>query len=340
MSQVSGVSTLVDKTSLDITWGGVADATSYTVTKYSSSDIKIKDLTAVTTNSTRDTGLIPGVTYRYAVTSKNGAGATSLEQIHIAQAVPGTASTSITLSTTSARILSLASVYSAVGDTVAVSALVGPGTASITTTSWASSNTAVATVDATGTITPVAVGTAAITATSQDNAGTQSTPFTINVIQIGKDSGQYGLVFYDKGSYSSGWRYMEAARSDQSTGIGWAGANISPSTGTSVGTGKANTQAIISLLPSVPAASACTQYRGGGQIDWFLPSIDELTEMYKSINTSALGNFSTTTGYWSSSLFGHVATHCSVWARYFYTDYQSAYTDGAQPFCVRAVRQF
>ncbi len=27
-------------------------------------------------------------------------------------------------------------------------------------------------------------------------------------------------MFYDKGSYSAGWRYMEAAPSDQSAGIG------------------------------------------------------------------------------------------------------------------------
>ena len=38
---------------------------------------------------------------------------------------------------------------------------------------------------------------------------------------IGATGPAGGLVFYDKGAVSDGWRYLEAAPVDQSTGIQW-----------------------------------------------------------------------------------------------------------------------
>jgi len=110
-----------------------------------------------------------------------------------------------------------------------------------------------------------------------------------------------GRVFYDKGSYSSGWRFLEAAPSDQSTGLGWGGYGTAVgATGTAIGTGSSNTGTIyVSLgLSGVYAARICRDLNVNGDSDWFLPSIDELAQMYTNrtqIGTMAAGS------YWSSS---------------------------------------
>ena len=111
-----------------------------------------------------------------------------------------------------------------------------------------------------------------------------------------------GIVFYDKGSVSDGWRYLEAAPYDQSSGIQWYnGYYIDIKTGTAVGSGKANTDAIIAAQGNGSyAASLCKNLTLGGYSDWFLPSKDELDLMYKNLKTKGSGGFGE--GWlWSSS---------------------------------------
>jgi hypothetical protein len=47
-----------------------------------------------------------------------------------------------------------------------------------------------------------------------------------------------------------------------------------------------------------PAAKACNEYRNGSKTDWFLPSKDELNQLYE--NRTSVGNMGTSM-YWSSS---------------------------------------
>ncbi len=79
-----------------------------------------------------------------------------------------------------------------------------------------------------------------------------------------------------------------------------------------IGTGAANTDAIIATQGGATNyAAAKARFNGAGEAtEWFLPSIDELIEMYKHkdiINTTALanrgGSFTDEFTYWSSSLF-------------------------------------
>jgi len=117
-----------------------------------------------------------------------------------------------------------------------------------------------------------------------------------------------GIIFYDKGYDSDGWRYLEAALTDQnispfdqSVGRTWGcdGTDIPGADGTAIGTGHQNTHDMIvtgctnisEVLPDSPM---------GGYRDWFLPSKDELNQMYVNLQPYGVGNF-TDGGYWSSS---------------------------------------
>jgi hypothetical protein len=149
-----------------------------------------------------------------------------------------------------------------------------------------------------------------------------------------------GLIFYDKGSYSDGWRYLEAAPSDQSTGIQWYNGNyvVTGATGTAIGTGQANTTAIVTIQGAGNyAAQLCNDLIVGGYNDWFLPSKDELDLMYKNLYLAGVGGFADDDDdfYWSSS--ENYASH--AWFQYFYDGRQST-TNKSYDLLVRAVRAF
>ena len=112
-----------------------------------------------------------------------------------------------------------------------------------------------------------------------------------------------GWIFYDKGSVSDGWRYLEAAPSDQSTGAQWGcyGVSISGADGTVVGTGEQNTIDIEAGCATVgTAADICANLTLGDYSDWFLPSKDELNLMYENLKVFGVGGFADPY-YWSSS---------------------------------------
>lgn len=78
--------------------------------------------------------------------------------------------------------------------------------------------------------------------------------------------------------------------------------------GTAIGTGNSNTNKIIAVLGnSRNAAALCRNYLGGGYTDWFLPSRDELYELYK-LNVFALTGCSN----WSSTEVAHTSTYTTA----------------------------
>ena len=145
-----------------------------------------------------------------------------------------------------------------------------------------------------------------------------------------------GIIFYID---STGQHGLVCANTDQSTGAAWdASTYTTPTnaTGTAIGTGSANTTKIISVLGSNGvAASLCRNYRGGGYTDWFLPSKDELNELYK--NRAVVGGLATNY-YWSSSEYVNL-NYTYAWLQYFNfgsQDYNIKYYTNY----VRAVRAF
>jgi len=150
---------------------------------------------------------------------------------------------------------------------------------------------------------------------------------------VGETGPAGGLVFYDKGSYSGSpaWRYLESAPVDQpidniqnelrnSSGynipdprITWNGNGeyvVIGASGTTIGTGKANTDLIVAAALGAStecAATQCTNSHIGGYSDWFLPSKDELGLMfavYKE-HTDLLATFEWG-DYWSSTEYNDV----------------------------------
>ena len=163
---------------------------------------------------------------------------------------------------------------------------------------------------------------------------------------VGDEGPAGGIIFYDKGDDSGGWRYLEAAPGDVCKSSRWhngaftekdTGRPITTgATGTAIGTGKANTSKIIATYgKGIYAASMCANYRGGGKTDWFLPSKDELNMMYANLHRNKKGGFSDF-NYWSSS----ESEFTDAWYQNFLTGEQSTSGKGFRPDAVRPVRSF
>jgi hypothetical protein len=117
---------------------------------------------------------------------------------------------------------------------------------------------------------------------------------TSGTFYIGQSYGG-GIIFYID---STGQHGLIAATSDQSTGAEWGCYGTLIGTSTAIGTGQANTTAIVNGCSTVGiAARICYDLVLNGYSDWFLPSKDELNQMY--IHRTNLGI--TSYVYWSSS---------------------------------------
>ncbi len=157
---------------------------------------------------------------------------------------------------------------------------------------------------------------------------------------IGERGPAGGLVFYDKGRSTDGWRYLEAApKSTEWNNKVWdARGQKMGGTSTRIGSGKMNTEKIVNYLNrhggSGKAAQLCDDLSYGGYTDWFLPSKDELDLMYKNLHRKGLGGFADGT-YWSSS----EGINHSAWYQYFGSGRQGTHLKNLD-LRVRAVRAF
>jgi hypothetical protein len=151
-----------------------------------------------------------------------------------------------------------------------------------------------------------------------------------------------GIVFYDAGSHQPWGRCLEAApvtwkggTADPSSTWGCLGRNILGAQGTAIGKGRANTTAIVnSWPPCAVAASEANNLVFGGKSDWFLPSIDELNQMY--VQRAIIGGLSSDL-YWSSTQYN---SHSSLTIFFVSFVYYQTYTLRSNSFPVRPIRAF
>tara|TARA_B110000240_G_C13292418_1_gene364858 strand:- start:59 stop:640 length:582 start_codon:yes stop_codon:yes gene_type:complete len=131
--------------------------------------------------------------------------------------------------------------------------------------------------------------------TNNNNSGNSTN------LSIG-DTHQGGIIFYLDGN---GGGLIVAQSPDQSPDWGndWGifGTAISGADGTAIGTGNQNTIDIeAGNTTAGTAADICANLTLGGYSDWFLPSKDELNEIYLQRNGGNIGGFEWGP-YWSSS---------------------------------------
>ncbi|WP_320122894.1 hypothetical protein [uncultured Sphaerochaeta sp.] len=104
---------------------------------------------------------------------------------------------------------------------------------------------------------------------------------------VGNHGQAGGWVFYcDTEGLYEGWTYLEGAPEDLATPMAWSNiTNVLVGTSRDIGSGEANTAAIIAQEGHTSSAAlACTQSDYGNFTDWFLPSVDEL-EVFIANNT-------------------------------------------------------
>jgi len=151
-----------------------------------------------------------------------------------------------------------------------------------------------------------------------------------------------GIIFFDKGKETEGWRYLEAAPESYEFTAPWGFSGVAVSgTETGIGYGKTNTEIIVSMTSSERADNAayrCSMLEINGFNDWFLPSKDELDLMFQALyrrNNDPYSHYR----YWSSSVGKD--ERFNTWRQRFSDGNQSYSGDRRHiEIFVRAVRAF
>jgi len=128
----------------------------------------------------------------------------------------------------------------------------------------------------------------------------------IEHLRIGYKGPAGGVIFINPtthGNITGLWFEAGPCRNPDFVQIPWSsGYGDSGASGTKIGTGESNTKLIAAMSGNTKdncAAAYCTSYSWNGFADWFLPSDDEMTQLYA--HRDIVGGFDDGSAYWSST---------------------------------------
>lgn len=160
--------------------------------------------------------------------------------------------------------------------------------------------------------------------------------FSRNLIKTCIDENEYvvgelgpnnGIIAYDKGVYSNGWRYIEVAQNDLIIEEwGCINSSVTNALFDETGSGFQNTVAIVNhhneltnyytnpLICSTQnngtlSAKSALNLSNNPFLIWSIPSIDELMHLYTNLHIENIGNFNDS-NYWSSSESSNSSVKC------------------------------
>jgi hypothetical protein len=170
---------------------------------------------------------------------------------------------------------------------------------------------------------------------------------TERIYRIGDIGPAGGIIFYDKGSSSGGWRYLEAAPAETERGdmTGFpSNTSYAEITDRSFGAGLMNTRVYLEKLrinrvAGNTALHVCDGLVYNGYNDWYLPSLDELLRMYNILHDNRTAGFQRAK-YWTSTC--HPMNSSYPGAAYFvdFSNGQATISYVGDPARIRACRRF
>jgi len=141
----------------------------------------------------------------------------------------------------------------------------------------------------------------------------------VKVYKVGDTGPAGGIIFYDKGNNSGGWRYLEAAPANTERELVSYGDSRPPAyagawnsrlyddtqSDQRLGSGKLTTRKMMEVIAKQGGGINTAGWYCDGLVvndfdDWYLPTIDELLLMYANLASNNLGSFQSRK-YWSSN---------------------------------------
>ncbi|MBI9093379.1 MAG: DUF1566 domain-containing protein [Sphaerochaeta sp.] len=158
---------------------------------------------------------------------------------------------------------------------------------------------------------------------------------------VGDTGPANGLIFFDKGEYLDGWRYLEVAPAKTEVTLQWGSFDsLVGDTSPVLGKGKDNTSLIVASQANNGqrdhAAKYCDDLSLNGYDDWYLPSREELDLLFWQLASKDIGEFKKLGfGYWSSSEYDQA----KAWGQGFSEGVQGRIEKTAL-FLARPIRSF